>query len=526
MDILFEDFVLDPHRRELNRNGAVVALEPQVFDLLVYLVRQRGQVVSKDDLLREVWRGRIVSDSTIESRVSLLRKALSDDGHRQRLIRTYARKGIRFVGEVREGGQDDRIEILTQGQPIPVVSTTRWPPRGRPSVAVLPLVNLSGDPGQDHVSDGISADIIALLARQRSLLVLARNSSFAFKGQDIDARRVGEALGADYLLEGSFQRAQRRLRITFELVDARDGRALWAERYDRDVDDIFAVQDEIAAKIAGRIEPEISLCARERVVRQPPTSLQAWDSFHLGMSHLYKANAADNLQAQDWLRRAIALDPGFAQAHAYLSYAIVLSMIYFEADPGLPRIDEALAIAAQAVDLDDRDAVARFALGRALTVRQAYDDAMAEMAMATDLNPALAIGWCGLADAHAYAGEFERAFTLFQKAIDLSPHDPMLWAFFSYRSLAHLFAQEFAHAAEDAHRAIRMPHCHYWPYAHRVAAFGHLGDRAQARQAVAELQRIKPGFSCALAQKRLFYVRSSSQLSLYVEGLRRAGLPE
>lgn len=526
MDILFEDFVLAPHRRELNRNGAVVALEPQVFDLLVYLVWQRGRVVSKDELLKAVWGGRIVSDSTIESRVSLLRKALCDDGHRQRLIRTYARKGIRFVGEVREGGSADRIEILSQGQKIPVVSTVRWPAGGRPTVAVLPLVNLSGNPGQDHVSDGISADIIALLARQRSLLVIARNSSFAFKGQDIDARRMGAALGADYLLEGSFQCAQRRLRITFELVDARDGRALWAERYDRAVDDIFAVQDDIAAKIAGRIESEISLCARERVARQPPQSLQAWDSFHLGMSHLYRANAADNLQAQDWLRRAIALDPGFAQAQAFLSYAIVLSMIYFEADPGPQRIDEAVAIADQAVHLDDRDAVARFALGRALTVRQDYDDAMAEMTMATDLNPALAIGWCGLADAHAYAGEFDRAFALFQKAIDLSPHDPMLWAFFSYCSLAHLFARDFAQAADCAHKAIRVPNCHHWPFAHRAAAFGHLGDQAQARQAVAELLRIKPDFSCAMAQKRLFYIRSADQLGLYLEGLRRAGLPE
>lgn len=526
MDILFEDFALDPQRRELNKNGAVVALEPQVFDLLVYLVRQRGRVVSKDELLKAVWGGRIVSDSTIESRVSLLRKALGDDGHAQRLIRTYARKGIRFVGEVREGGAADRIEILAQGQQIPVVSTARWPARGRPTVAVLPFVNLSGDPGQEHVSDGLSSDIIALLARQRSLLVIARNSSFAFKGSDIDARRVGAALSADYLVEGSFQRAQRRLRVTFELVDARDGRALWAERYDRDVDDIFAVQDDIAAKIVGRIEPEISLWARERALRQPPPTLQAWDLFHLGMAHLYKANAADNLQAQGWLRRAIALDPGFAQAHAYLSYATVLSMIYFEADAEPARLDEAVAIAARAVDLDDRDAVARFTLGRALTARQDYEDAMAEMAMATDLNPALAIGWCGLADAHAYAGEFEQAFGLFQKAIDLSPHDPMLWAFFAYRALAHLFAGEFAQAADHAHKAIRMPQCHYWPFVHRVSAFGHLGDAAEAQKAVAELLRLRPDFSCALARRRLFYIRSAGQLERYVQGLRRAGLPE
>ncbi|MEK9803723.1 MAG: winged helix-turn-helix domain-containing protein [Curvibacter sp.] len=526
MDILFEDFVLAPHRRELNRNGAVVALEPQVFDLLVYLVHQRGRVVSKDELIKAVWGGRIVSDSTIESRVSLLRKALCDDGQRQRLVRTYARKGLRFVGEVREAGAADRIEILSsQGRAIPVVSTARWPADGRPTVAVLPLLNLSHDPGQDHVCDGIAADLIALFARQRSLLVVARNSSFAFRGRDIDARQLGEALGADYLVEGSFRRARRRLHITFGLVDTRDGRTLWAERYDRDVEDIFAVQDDIAAQIAGRIEPEINLCARQRVLRQPPQSLQAWDAFHLGMSHLYKATAADNLQAQDWLRRTIALDPGFAQAHAFLSYAIVLSMLYFEADPLPQRIEEAVAIAALATYLDYRVAAARFTLGRALTVRQDYDDALAELSMATDLNPALAIGWCGLADAHAYAGEFTQAFRLFQKAIDLSPHDPMLWAFFSYRALAHLFAGEFADAADDARRAIHMPQCHYWPYAHRAAALGQLGEREEAGKAAAELLRIRPEFSCTQARRRLFYVRSAGQLELYVQGLRRAGLP-
>ncbi len=527
MDILFEDFVLAPHRRELNRNGAIVALEPQVFDLLVHLVRHRGRVVSKDELIDSVWAGRIVSDSTIESRVSLLRKSLGDDGQHQRLVRTYARKGLRFVGQVREDDAADRIEILSsQGRPIPVVSTASWPAGGRPTVAVMPLQNLGRDPDQDHVCDGIAADLIALLVRQRSLLVVARNSSFAFRGRDIDARQLGAALGADYLVEVSFQRVAQRIHLTFGLVDARDGRTVWSERHDRDVGDIFALQDDIAAQIAGRIEPEINLCARQRVLRQPPQSLQAWDAFHLGMAHLYKATRSDNQLAQDWLRRAIGLDPGFAQAHAYLAYAIVLSMLYFEADPRPQRLDEAVAIATQATLLDDRDAVARFALGRALTVRQDYDDAMAELGMATDLNPALAIGWCALADAHTCAGEFGQAFRLFGKAIDLSPHDPMVWAFHSYRALAHLFAGEFAHAVDSARRATLVPQCHYWPYAHRAAALGQLDDRHEAAKAVADLLRLRPGFSCALGRARLFYVRSASQRDLYVEGLRRAGVPD
>lgn len=526
MDMLFEDFVLDPVRREFSRHGAEVALEPQVFDLLLYLLRERARVVSKDDLVAHVWHGRVVSDSTVESRLSLLRKALDDDGHAQRLIRTYSRKGIRFIGDVREESRSDRLALAAPEEDMPVCASSGCDDAGRPKVAVLPFVNLSGDPGQDHVADGIAADIIALLARYRSLFVVARSSSFALKGQPVDVRQAGAWLGADYVVAGSFQRSLPQLRITFELVDARDGQAMWTERYERDVDDIFAVQDDIVEKIVGRIEPEIGRSMRCRASGGPPRSPLAWDHFHLGMTCLYKATAQDNQGAQVWLRRAIELDPGFAQAHAFLSYAIVLSMIYFGAPPLRERLDEALAHASRAVELDDRDAAARFTLGRALTVRQQYDDAVAELELATELNPALAIGWCGLADAHVYAGELERAFPLFQRAIDLSPRDPMLWAFLAYRAQAHLFAGEFAQAEACARKAVHVPQCHYWPFAHRVVALGYLGEAEDARLACEQLLCLKPDFSGSWARERLFYVRDNAQLGLYIEGLRRAGVPD
>ncbi len=526
MDILFEDFILDPVRREFSRRGTEVALEPQVFDLLLYLVRERARVVSKDDLVENVWHGRVVSDSTIESRISLLRKALDDDGHTQRLVRTYARKGVRFVGDVREESRPDRLALVSHGKDIPVVSTAGSDDPGRPKVAVLPFVNLSGDAGQDHVADGIAADIIALLVRYRSLFVVSRSTSFALKGRQIDAREAGAWLGADYVVAGSFQRSPSQLRVTFELVDARDGQAMWTERYERDVDDIFAVQDDITEKIVGRIEPEIGRWMRRRASRRPPQSLQAWDHFHLGMTCLFKATAEENLQAQACLRQAIELDPGFAQAHAFLSYAVVLSMIYFGAPPERARLEDALANARRAVELDDRDAAARFTLGRALTVLQQYDDAIAEMELATELNPALAMGWCGLADSHVYAGELDRAFPLFQRAIDLSPRDPMLWAFLAYRAQAHLFAAEFSEAEACARKAVHVPQCHYWPFAHRAAALGLLGEAGEAGQASEQLLRLKPDFNCSWARERLFYVRDGEQLRLYIEGLRLAGLPD
>lgn len=526
MDILFENFVLDPARRAITKRGAEVMLEPQVFDLLVYLVRERTRVVSKDELVRDVWRGRVVSDSTIESRLSLLRKALGDDGHAQRLIRTYSRKGVRFIGEVWEETTPDRLSLIDQGQNIPVLSTACGDEHGRPRVAVMPFVNLSGDPEQEHAAEGISADIIALLVRYRSLFVISRNTSFALKGQQVGARQVGAWLGADYVVEGTFQRSRQQVRVTFELVETEQGCAMWSERYDHAAQDIFVVQDDIAEKIVACVEPEIGRWTRRKVARHPPQSMQAWEHFHLGLSRLYLATASDNLAAQDCFRRAIALDPTFSQAHAFLSYAVVLSMIYFGAQPDRERLDAALGDARRAVELDEHDSAARFALGRALTVNREYDDAIAEMELATQINPAQAIGWCGLADVHAYSGAFQTAFPLFQRAIDLGPRDPMLWAFFAYLSQAHLFAGDFELAESYARKAVRVPRCHHWPFAHRVAALGQLGRTQEALQACEQLLRLKPDFSCSWARERLFYLRDADQVHTYIEGLHLAGLPD
>jgi len=525
MDILFEDFALDLARREFTKGGEEVGLEPQVFDLLAYLVRARERVVDKEELVRHVWNGRVVSDSTIESRLSVLRKALHDDGRSQRLIRTYSRKGVRFVGSVNVKTLNGVSPPLLQHTDSVVDPSPGSLVSARPSVAVIPFDNLSGDPAQDHLAEGIAADIIGLLTRSRTLFVLARNASFSFKYAD--PSKAAAMLGVDYAVDGNIRSAQGRLRISFQLVDTRHGYAVLAEHYDCNPGDIFAVQDDIAEKIAGCIEPEIGHFTRRRILRDPPRSLRAWDQFHLGMSHLYRATSSDNQAAQHWLRRAIELDPQFSLAHAFLSYGIVLSMIYFEAPPKASRLDEALKTAHRAVELDDQDATVRFALGRALTVCKRYDDAIAEMKFATTLNPALAIAWCGLADTYVYVGDFERADPLFQHAIDLSPHDPMRWAFLSYRAQAKLFASDFARANAYASQAARTSNCHYWPYAHRLAALGHLEvGEEEMSLARGQLLALKPDFNCNLARERLFYVRDANQVNIYIDGLRRALIPD
>jgi adenylate cyclase len=541
MRFLFGDCVLDPTRRELCRDGELIHVEPQVFDLLVHLVRNRDQVISKDDMLLAVWGGRIVSESTLSNRINAARRVIGDSGEQQEFIRTVPRRGLRFVAEVREEVHQPQ-SAQTASAPSP--SRQQAEPaeegaensardavglyefRGKPTVAVLPFDNMSGDPEQEYFSDGISEDIITLLSKHRGLLVIARNSAFAFKGRDRDIRRIGKDLGADYIVEGGVRKLGQHLRITVHLIETKGGRLVWAEQYDRTLELILEVQDQITTTIVARIEPGIGTAERLRTERIPPQALEAWDLFRLGTNHFYKSTNEDNLEAQRLFRHAIALDPNLAQAYGFLSYAIVLRMLYFDAPPREEQLNEALAIAKKGVALDDQDALIRFTYGRALLARRAYGEALAELEEALKLNPALPVVYCGLADSLAYEGRFAEAMPHFEKAINLSPHDPQRWAFYSYGALAHLFAREFEKAQQWAWSATRIPNCHYWPFAHRVSALGHL-DRTQDLQlALAELRQRKPEFTCSFARERLFYVRNPTHLELYVEGLRRAAIPE
>ena len=245
MQFLFGDHVLDVARRELRRGSEAVAVEPQVFDLLVYLVENRDRVVSKEDLLESVWGGRIVSESTLTSRINAARKAVGDSGHEQRLIRTVARKGLRFIGTVRcENGP-------AASQPPHTAATAEsgererpaLPKPDRPAIAVLPFTNMSGDPEQEYFSDGISEDIITALSKLRSFLVIARNSSFIYKNRPVHLRQVAGELGVRYVVEGSVRKGGDRVRITAQLNDVSTGSHIWAERYDRGLADVFAVQD-------------------------------------------------------------------------------------------------------------------------------------------------------------------------------------------------------------------------------------------------------------------------------------------
>src|ERR1700733_6015456 len=396
----FGGHTLDTDRRELCRGTEPVAVEPQVFDLLIYLVENRERVVSKDDLIAVVWGGRIVSDSTLTSRINAARKAIGDSGEDQKLIRTISRKGLRFVGSVvakhsqSEPAYPDDTgtgEIFALSQPV-------LPLPDKPAIAVLPFTNMTNDPQQDYFSDGISEDIITALSKLRWFFVIARNSSFVYKGKAVHMKQVGDELGVGYVLEGSVRRSGERVRITAQLNDVATGSHLWAERYDRDLADVFAVQDEITEAIVAAIEPQLYAAENFRARRKPPDSMDAWDLVMRALSHYWRVTRQDNVVAQALLEKAIVIDPQYGQALGLLaaSHTFSAHMGWEDMATAAPIAERA---AAAAILADSDDPWAHFALGGVYLFARRFDDSLAEFEAALRLNPnfSLAQGYYGFA---------------------------------------------------------------------------------------------------------------------------------
>ncbi|MCO6414555.1 MAG: winged helix-turn-helix domain-containing protein [Thiogranum sp.] len=515
----FADFTFDTDSLELRRGGELLHSEPQVLALLNLLVERSGELVSKEDINNSVWRGRIVSDAALSSRIKALRQLLGDDGRQQAMIRTVHRRGFRFVAET--------APVMETGAPAPVAERAAIDTASgarKPSVVVLPFLSLSNELEQEYFSDGVTTDLITHLSRHRWLDVTARNTAFGYKGKSVDVREIGRDLDVDYVVEGSLQRAGDRVRIMAHLVNARTGHHLWAERFDRELSDIFAVQDEITEKIAARIEPEIGFAERNRVAHTRPANLQAWDCYHLGIHQFFRFTGADNRKAQQLLKQSQELDPHFGEAYAWWAYALILGMVYWDTPPTQELLDQALAASDWALSLDRQNASFHALKARVLLARCEYDAALVENQIAIELNPTFAAAHCGLGDSLAYEGKYQESISCFEKAVELSPNDPQLWAFFTYGALALLFKQEFTRALEWTERASAIPNCQYWTTAHKIVALSYLGRKAEAQRAVARLLQQQPGFTQAFAREKLFYLKQPQQIEMYMRGLGMAGV--
>ncbi|CUH41555.1 adenylate/guanylate cyclase domain-containing protein [Ruegeria atlantica] len=396
----------------------------------------------------------------------------------------------------------------------------------KPCIAVLPFNNMSGDPEQEYFSDGLTEDIITALAKHRWLDVVARNTTFSYKNASPNIREVGQELGAEYVLEGSVRRAGQRVRVTGQLIDAGTGAHIWADRYDRSLEDIFDLQDEMTQNIVGRIEPEIGLAIRQKIVKKAHPEVRAWDAYHLGLAKFYQFTPEANKEAQSLLQQARDLDPDFAEAHGMWAYAMILGMVYWDTEPDPYLMDEALAATRQAVALDSQNALLYMLMGRVQLARREYRAALAENEKAIELNPTLAPAYCALGDSLAYEGRYEEASEHFQKSVEMSPNHPQLWAFLTYGALNFLFAHQFERALDWAERAADIPNCQYWALSHAVVALSYLDRKDEARKVVDRLLRERPDFSLKFAQKRLFYLKREDQLKLYLEGLEAAGIQD
>jgi TolB-like protein/Tfp pilus assembly protein PilF len=528
VNIVFAEHEIDLRRQELRRAGQLVHVEPQVYDLLLHLVRHRDRVVSKDELLDAIWNGRIVSDAALSSRINAARKAIGDSGDRQALIKTIHRRGFRFVGVVREGTEEvPPVEEPTRRTPDetpapaePIASSRK------PSIAVLPFANRSQEPDTDYFSYGLTEDVIRLLARNRWLDVLSRHSAIAFRGNDTDPREIGAALGIRYLVQGTVAKHGERVRITADLVSAETGHHLWWESYDVALSDILDVQKAMAQQIAAVIEPELARLEREAAVRRPPVNLGAWDCYQRGLYHLWGFTSPGLAEGAAMFRRAIELDPGFARAHGGLAYVMLQSLVQRDPSerPGL--LEEALRHGRTAVALDDQDCMNLCVLGRVLCFKHEYDEAAAYLEQAIRINPSFAQAYFALGFTLIVSGRAREAFSYLDRAVELSPRDPHLASFHGIRAAGHLALGELETAEHFARLAARIPNANHGPFALLVSLLG-LTDRVEESQrAIDGLFQRYPGYTIATARSDSFYCGDRNLIDRFLEGLRRAGLPE
>lgn len=525
--------LVDTGRFEIRRDGAGVAVEPQVFDLIVLLIENRERIVTRDEMVEKIWKGRIVSEAAISSRIKDARRALGDDGRTQSLIRTIHRRGFRFVGEVvneAEAAEDaaplpsPRIAATPDRSSAPLEEAVHEPARQgllllqnpqaqrlgeegvldldlslpkQPSIVVLPFFMVSGEQDSQIIADGLSLDLMTRLARTRWLFVISRGTAFMFRGPSHDARSVSRKLGVRYVLQGNMQFVGKRVRVQAALIDAVAGHEAWAEQFDRALDDIFLVQDEIAGDIVSAVEAEIEQSERRRALLAHPSSLDAWSAYHRATWHMYQFTREGYEEAERLFKLAAKLDPNAARVFAGLSFVHWQRAFLEIGHDREGEIQQAFDCARHALLLDPREPQGYWALGRACLLRHDLDEAVEEIGRSVQLNPSFAMGHYSVAFARMLKADNSQSERNVLQARRLSPYDLMSFAMLAVQAFNATLLGRLDDGADLADRAVRQPNSHHHILA--IAAFCNAaaGREHMSRRHIAQLRGVQPGYRIA-----------------------------
>jgi TolB-like protein len=517
----FGPFLVDRRSACLRRGGVIVPLRPKSFDVLVYLVRYPGRLVSKTELIDAVWQNLNVTQNSLVQCIKEIRQALQDDT--QAIIETVSKRGYLFALPVTaiEGDDTRRGTGVAAAQ---TVANRTLPLPDRPSIAVLPFDNMSGDPDQEHFADGISEDLITGLSRIRWLFVIARNSTFVYKGRAVDVRHVASQLGVRYVLEGSVRRAGQRLRISAQLVDAVTGGHHWAEHYDREPGDIFTIQDEITRSVVAAIEPRLLAAEGVRAFSRSPADLGAWELVARAQMHVWRLTQSDNQAAIAALDRAVEAYPDYAPARGLLGFCLVFAAHngWIDRDHGLragrPHIDRAIA-------LDDCDPWGQIAFGYWSMMERRTDESIAAFRRAVGLNPSSAAAHCYLSHGLAFSGRGSEAIIHGNEAIRLSPLDPETAMFLGAIAVAHYVDGRYADAFRTSEELLRLRPGFHGAQRLRCASLAQMGRVDEARASLAAVRLEQPQLSIGWIKSSVPY-QTPELMERFLEGMRKAGLTD
>jgi len=539
-----QDWLIEPDACRVSRGHESSKLEPKAMDLLVYLARHSGQVLSREELEQAIWTGTVVGYDALTSAVIKLRKALGDNSRQPWLIETVAKKGYRLIAPVIPADHAPAATAPNDAVPVPV-SRRHWMPIlaaivltllvvggiliGRlmmhspspPSIAILPFANLSDDAKFEYFSDGITEDIITDLSKFSGLMVVARNSAFAYKDQPLSLKTVAEQLGVRYVLEGSVRRAGDDLRINVKLIDAETGSHLWAERYNRKLQDIFAVQDDVRGNIVKALALNLTDDEKRTAARRYTQSIEAYDLLLKGQALYARSNKEDNDRARQLYAQAIRLDPKFARAHAAMALSYSEESRYGWGTSAKSSMQQAVAYANRAVELDPSIPQTHWAMGYVYVLDHQYDAAVAAAERAIALDPNNADAYTTLAFGRVYQGRAKEAVQLVQKAIQLNPHYPTQYLSILGRSYYHI--GQYAQAVETLRKAQEMNPERISPQLYLILSYVAMGNLDEASWEMEQLRTHSPGFTLAHVEHAL-PIADLKEMAHIKDDLRRAGL--